>query len=310
MAPTRHHLYLCALLVAALLVGFAAPARAQVFEFTTKELKPGTVDPEVKALEIRIAGWYPRDDQTQFVIDETYDRQTRWAVAKFQKHYGLAVDGIAGTEVFEVLAKLEDKDRSTEHFDYSEFWQNKSSSCSRKANRYAGTFQGGKVPAWRVKANVRRLMWRLESLRAKAGDNPIGINSGFRSVAYNDCIGGASLSQHMYGTAADLRVADVDNRTTRDLARAGQIHGIGCYSSLSHNHFDLRLQNPAVPEASFWWWPRQDATGRDLADDHLPCWGEKAPKDVGARMVPAHMSAAAIEAWEAAGEVHFDGAGD
>jgi hypothetical protein len=304
MAPKRHHLYLCALLVVAFSVLSVAPAQA--FEFTSKLLKPGDVHPEVKALEIRVAGWYPKSDQTQFLINDTYDRQTRWAVARFQKHHGLVVDGIAGPEVFLLLDQLEDKDGSTEHFDYSEFWQNESSSCSKKANRYAGTFEGGKVPAWRVKGNVRRLMWRLEALRARAGDKPIGINSGYRSVAYNDCIGGASLSQHMYGTAADLRIAGVDNRTARDLARAGQMHGIGCYSSLSHNHFDLRLQNHSLSEAAFWWWPRQDARGRDLADDHKPCWGERA--QASARIAPAHASEAEIEAWEAAGEVELNGA--
>lgn len=305
MAPRRHHLYLCALLVAAFTVLLTGPAHA--FEFTKKLMTPGMVHPEVKALEIRVAGWYPKADQTEFVIDDTYDQQTRWAIARFQRHYGLAVDGIAGPKVFLVLDELEDKDGSTKNFDYAEFWQNESSSCSKKANSYAGSFAGGKVAEWRVKGNIRRLMWRLEALRARAGDQPIGINSGFRSVAYNDCIGGASLSQHMYGTAADIRIVGVPNRIARDLGRSGQVHGIGCYSSLSHNHFDLRLRNEALPEAAFWWWPRQDAKGRDLADDHLPCWGERA-RNASARIAPAHAGAAEIEAWKAAGEELLHGA--
>lgn len=294
-----------ALIAGAVVAMGAAPAHA--FEFTAP-LKTGDVSPEVRALENRIAGWFPKIDQTVFVIDDIYDGQTRWAVKKFQRHYGLADDGIAGAAVFEVLDRLEQKNGSTLHFDYSEFWQNSSSSCSRKANRYADTFEGGVVPAWKVKRNVKKLMWRLEAIRAKGGDQPIGINSAFRSVAYNECIGGASRSQHMYGTAVDTRMVGVSNRAQRDFARQSQLHGIGCYSSLSHNHLDLRLQNRAAPDARFWWWPRQDGAGRDLADDHLPCWGEtkKSGNKTSARIMTSPVTD--LQEWEAAGEVHLHGA--
>jgi hypothetical protein len=123
-------------------------------------------------------------------------------------------------------------------------------------------------------------MWRLEALRARGGGKPIGINSGFRSIPYNKCIGGASLSQHLYGNAADLRVVDANNRRTRDLARAGQFYGIGCYSGFTHNHLDLRLENQNLGAAQYWWWPKQDSRGRDLADDGLPCWGESAHRRI------------------------------
>ena len=123
-------------------------------------------------------------------------------------------------------------------------------------------------------------MWRLEALRARGGGKPIGINSGFRSTPYNKCIGGASLSQHLYGNAADLRVVDANNRRSRDLARAGQFYGISCYSGFTHNHLDLRLENRNLGAALYWWWPKQDSRGRDLADDGLPCWGETAHKRV------------------------------
>ena len=305
MGLGRDRLFVVAAMVTVIVAVGAAPAHAFGF---TKTLKPGDVSPDVKQLEQRIAGWFPKIDQTLFEVDETYNAQTHWAVARFQRHHGLKVDGIAGPAVFALLDKLEDPDGSTLHFDYSEFWQNESSECSAKANRYAGTFEGGKVPAWKVKRNVRKLMWRLEAIRAKGGDQPIGINSAFRSVAYNACIGGASLSQHMYGTAADTRMVGVSNRAQRDLARKSQLHGIGCYSSLSHNHLDLRMQNPALPEASFWWWPRRDSFGRDLADDHLPCWGETKRSGSKSSARAATSTVVDIDAWEAAGEVHLHGA--
>jgi hypothetical protein len=121
---------------------------------------------------------------------------------------------------------------------------------------------------------VRRLMWRLEAVRKKARGKAIGINSGFRSVAYNDCIGGARASQHMYGTAADARQVEVTNRRQRWLAKRSQFHGIGCYSSQTHNHLDLRMDNGDLPSQQHVWWPDRDAKGRELDEAGIPCWGE------------------------------------
>jgi hypothetical protein len=299
----RSVLFVVGLMVAGFVATTAGPAHA--FEFT-KALGPGDVAPEVRALEHRVAGWFPKTDQTVFEIDDRYDGQTRWAVTRFQKHYGLTADGVAGPQVFKVLDRLESSDGSTAHFDYSEFWQRRNSGCSKKANSYAGTFGGGMLSAKKVKKNVTRLMWRLEAVRAKGGDNPIGINSGFRSVAYNQCIGGASLSQHMYGTAADTKMAGVSNRRQRDIARGSQTHGIGCYSSLSHNHLDLRLQTHVLAAVQSWWWPRQDEWKRDLADDGHPCLGER--KRTAARASTGTLTEEELAAWEAAGEVPLNGA--
>lgn len=265
-----------AVVMAGVMVGaMAGPAGATTF---TETLKPGDSGPKVKALQIRVAGWFPRSGQTEMGVDGTYGPGTEEAVKAFQAFYGLQSDGIAGPTTFAIIDGLEDDDGSTAHFEWSEFWQNNNSSCSAKANAYASTFKGGMVSPARAKKNVKRIMWRLEALRAKAGDKTIAINSGFRSSAYNDCIGGAGASQHMYGTAADNRMAEVNNRYERDLARRSQIYGIGCYSSLSHNHFDIRIENADAPSSRFWWWPDQDGKGRDLADDGKPCFGETATK--------------------------------
>ena len=298
---------LLAVAVVSLAVAGISTTPAAAYDFD-QVLKPGVGGRDVLALEIRVAGWFPKNDQTFFKMDKVYDAQTHWAVAKFEKHYGLPVDGLAGPEVFKVLERLEDADRSTANFDYSEFWQNRSSACSRKANSFAGSFEGGKVPEWLVKRNVRALMWRLEAIRAKAGNKPIGINSGFRSVAYNACIGGATLSQHMFGTAVDTRIVGATNRRQRDLARASQVHGIGCYSSLSHNHLDLRMYNISASVGVFWWWPRQDRAGRDLADDSKPCWGETSHRARVSSAGSALPSVTEIEAWEDHGEVPLEGA--
>lgn len=48
----------------------------------------------------------------------------------------------------------------------------------------------------------------LEPLRIFA-QQPIYINSGFRTPALNNAIGGARNSQHMKGEAADIRIPDI-----------------------------------------------------------------------------------------------------
>jgi hypothetical protein len=60
----------------------------------------------------------------------------------------------------------------------------------------------------------------------------------------------------------------------RNMAKGSQVHGIGCYSHLSHNHLDLRIQNPDLEETRSWWWPKRDRFGRDLDEGRRPCWGE------------------------------------
>lgn len=305
-------LALCVLAASlALAVLAASPAAAYPFKRT---LARGSRGPDVRALQVRVAGWFPKADQTRLPLNGRFGARTARAVTAFQNHYGLTADGVAGPATFSVLRSLQDRNGSTKHFNWGEFVQNHNSGCGSQANAYAGTFGGGKVPAKRVKRNVRRLMWRLEALRAKGGSNAIGISSGFRSVKYNDCIGGAGLSQHLYGTAADNRMTTVKNRRERNLAKRSQLSGIGCYASLSHNHFDVRLNNKDLAAARFWWWPQKDSRGRDLDSEGRPCWGEKAKSTTAAAGTTAAVrsgvpgagslvpSAQEVDAFERAGE--------
>ncbi len=303
-----------AVLLAVVIQVIASPV-ASAYEFK-RTLREGSSGRDVRALQIRIAGWFPAADQSLFDIDGLFDADTKVALQRFQAHYGLAVDGIAGDATFAALNALQERDGTTVNFDWSEFWQNSNSSCSATANSYAGTFEGGPIEARKIKKNVRRLMWRLEALRAKLGGQAIGINSGYRSIAYNQCIGGASASQHMYGTAVDMKVVGTTNRLTRDVGKATQLHGIACYSSKTHNHLDLRLQNEALPSAQFWYWPDRDAYGRDLADDNQPCWGEtittspRTSKSSAGDSTEPTWTESEVQAWEKAGEPDDMGRGD
>ncbi len=64
--------------------------------------------------------------------------------------------------------------------------------------------------------NLKRLCSWLERLRKKwndyygEGDDPLIINSAFRSVAVNRKVGGATNSNHLSGCAADIRCVGVE----------------------------------------------------------------------------------------------------
>jgi zinc D-Ala-D-Ala carboxypeptidase len=268
MRHTRSLLALSCLLSALMVASLMLPAHAYNWP---RRLGPGRTGKAVKALQARVAGWFP--SKTRFHIDGIYGRQTKKAVRNFRDRYGLPVSGRAGRLVFKRLNWLESRDKSTRHFNWGEFDQNFNSACGAQANAFAGSFGGGRIARKRVRHNVHRMMWRLEAVRKKGGRNPIGINSGFRSVPYNSCIGGASASQHMYGTAADNRLANRTNHRARVIARRSQISGIGCYSNSTHNHFDLRVENKHLPSQRGRWWPRRDSQGRDLAANGVPCFG-------------------------------------
>ena len=72
------------------------------------------------------------------------------------------------------------------------------------------------VPNEAQVANIRRLTRWLEMLRDEwnrrygEGDDPIIINSGYRSEAVNKAVGGAPNSNHLTGCAADIRVAGME----------------------------------------------------------------------------------------------------
>jgi len=64
--------------------------------------------------------------------------------------------------------------------------------------------------------NLKRLCGWLEKLRLEwnsrygDGDDPIIINSAFRSSAINKAVGGSATSNHLSGCAADIRVLGME----------------------------------------------------------------------------------------------------
>ena len=94
--------------------------------------------------------------------------------------------------------------RLTEHFTLGEM-------CKTSAKT-----ADGNIPSHVHIENLKRLCGWLEMLRDEwnrrygEGNDPIIINSGYRSEAVNKAVGGAKGSNHLTGCAADIRVADIE----------------------------------------------------------------------------------------------------
>ena len=88
--------------------------------------------------------------------------------------------------------------------------------------------------------NLRRVCRWLEQLRRRwnnlygEGDDPIIINSGFRSPEVNKAVGGATMSNHLTGCAVDIRCIGIEQA----LRYAAILLDI---SDLNHEDFDELL---------------------------------------------------------------------
>lgn len=165
-------------------------------------------------------------------------------IARYQLIHGLSVDGMIGPKTRRSLdgqhggkqpgpgttptpgPPLKNGQLSA-HFQLSEFRSK----------------DGAATPKW-VVPNLKKLAANLEVLRAAFGGAPISINSGYRSPSHNANVGGAKNSQHMKGTAADLRVGGRSTwqvkQKIESLIKQGKMKqgGLGRYSSFVH--YDIR----------------------------------------------------------------------
>ena len=93
-------------------------------------------------------------------------------------------------------------EKLTEHFTLEEMTRTKS-----KADN---------TPSAEQVKNLKRLCWWLEMLRSRwnrkygDGDDPIVVNSGYRSAEVNKEVGGVANSNHLTGCAVDIRVTGMD----------------------------------------------------------------------------------------------------
>lgn len=81
----------------------------------------------------------------------------------------------------------------------------------------------------------------LEMIRERFG-KPVTVTSGYRTATYNRACGGASKSQHLYGTAADIVISGVDPLKVCQYAETlmPKSGGIGWYVGSRFSHIDVR----------------------------------------------------------------------
>lgn len=232
-ARSLPHLIAAGSLVAAGLTGVGVAtgasqaSAAQACESWSSTLRPGSTGSGVKELQIRVAGWVPSGQVMG--ADGIYGDQTKAAVARFQKAYGLADDGIAGSQTFAKLRSLTKSDCTPLNFTYAEA----SNNCGK-----------GFTGSASVKENLRRSLWQAQALRRQLGDKPLPVSSGFRDSACNSASGGASSSQHLTGKALDFTPpSGVSMCALARQARSagyGGIFGPGYPGHSNHVHGDWR----------------------------------------------------------------------
>ena len=195
----------------------------------SRQLSEGTSGEDVRQLQIRVSG-YPGYGGV-LAVDGQFGAGTKAAVVRFQQAYGLADDGIAGPNTFAKIYALQDDDCTPVNFSYAEL------------NDCNSTWAGGNVSAATAKANALLSMWKLQAMRHALGDQQLRVTSGFRSVACNNAVGGASSSRHLYGDAVDLGAGP---HTLCRLAQQARNHGFpgilgpGYPAHDDHTHVDRR----------------------------------------------------------------------
>ncbi len=131
------------------------------------------------------------------------------------------------------------KMKLSEHFLLGEFTKTKHKTAD------------GNIPSHAVIENLKRLCPWLEELRRRYNE-PIIINSGYRSPAVNKLAGGAKTSNHLTGCAVDIRCAgkeqmiryasillDIADSTKQDYDELLlEQHGSVCWL-----HFAVRLKD-------------------------------------------------------------------
>ena len=105
--------------------------------------------------------------------------------------------------------------RLSEHFTLAEMCKTSAKTADGRSAQ-GDALLAKNIPSHVHIENLKRLCGWLEMLRDEwnrrygEGDDPIVINSGYRSEAVNKAVGGVKRSNHLTGCAADIRVAGME----------------------------------------------------------------------------------------------------
>jgi len=208
----------------------ASPAGAAP---AARELRMGMSGPEVHELQIRVAGWAADEARQTFLpVNGFFDTATEAAVRRFQHAYGLPSHGKADPATLERLATLAAADGSTINFQWAQF-------ASPEGNAEA-------------REHVRRLMYKLEALRHKAGGRKVAVMNGFRTPEHQARLRGPAGSMHTNGSAADITVAGMTTYAVYRVAQTCGFSGLGPYTR-SWLHCDSRAELTTGTNTAWSW---------------------------------------------------------
>ena len=161
-------------------------------------------------------------------IDGKWRQRSEAATKAFQADYGLKADGICGAETEKAMKHavtygMPIKETKEPTWDDIEYFERREFACK------CGKCGGFPVePSW-------DLLKILDKIREHFGA-PVHVNSGVRCKNHNTACGGAKSSQHLYGTAADIKVTGVPPAKVAEYAETMLPNngGIGIYKTFTH----------------------------------------------------------------------------
>lgn len=164
-------------------------------------------------------------------IDGKFGQLSEVATRAFQADYGLTVDGICGNETEKALkhAVAYGMPAKKEETTSDSFWDG-----IKYFKRSEFKCKCGKCGGFPVEPD-ENLVKLLEQIREHF-NAPVTVSSGVRCATHNKNVGGATRSQHLYGTAADIKV---QGKTPKEVCAYCQAllpnsGGIGLYKTWVH----------------------------------------------------------------------------
>lgn len=163
-------------------------------------------------------------------IDGEWGEQSQDATILFQDDHGLAVDGVFGPatekKILSVIATGEAPKKEKPvglDWDKVQYFKRREFAC-----------KCGKCGGFPVEPD-KDLIDVLVKIRTYFG-KPVHVNSGVRCATHNANVGGATASQHLKGTAADITVDGVEASRVAMYAETmlPKTGGIGRYKTFTH----------------------------------------------------------------------------